>query len=159
MYLVEFYEEGGKVVKSDEVMFNVDCICREDFVVDYNSDETVAEIMIKGIKDSGVSIAEFSRKSGISESSIVRYKQSKTEPSLESVVAYCISQQLNVFEALYLTSKAGYNIFCSEDRKVYLVLFMLSRYNKISVSDANEILIQLGVKPLNNLYNHYENGE
>lgn len=127
-------------------------ICREDFEVNYIADEAVSETLIREIQSSGMSMAEFARRSGISESSIIRYKFNRSEPSLETIVAYCITMRTNIFQSLYLTSKAGYNIFCSDDKKVYLVLFMLSHYFGINVKTANEILISLDMKPLNNMY-------
>ena len=39
-------------------------------------------------------MAEFARRSGISESSIIRHKFDRVNPSLEMIVAYCI---INLF--------------------------------------------------------------
>lgn len=128
---------------------NINNICKEDYAVDYIENETVGEAYIRMIEASGMTMAEFSRKSGLSELSIVRYREKKTEPTLESIVIHCITLQTNLFESLYLISKAGYNLFCSDDKKVYLLLIVMSRYCGIDVKKANEILKSLGMKPLN----------
>lgn len=132
------------------------CICinnimlsSSDFEVEQITDESISAVLIRKIEESGMSMAEFSRRSGVSESSIIRHKYKRSEPSLEVIVAYCITMRTNVFQSLYLTYKAGYNIFSSEEKKVYLLLFMLSRYFGINVKKANEILKSLGMKPLN----------
>ena len=75
------------------------------------------------------------------------------------IVAYCITMKINVFESLYLISKAGYNVFCSDDKRVYLLLIILSRYYGINVKTANDILIDLDMKPLNNLHTISDGGE
>lgn len=127
-------------------------ICREDFTVSVTANESVSDSIISGIEKCGMTLKEFAKKSGVSESSIIRYKMKKTEPNLEVIVAYCITVHTNIFDALYLISKAGYNIFCSDDKKVYLILLILSRYFKINVKIANDLLIELGMKPLNKLH-------
>ena len=124
-------------------------ICREDFTVNYIADEAINEVLIRKIEESGMSMAEFARRSGISESSIIRHKFDRVNPSLEMIVAYCITMRTNVFQSLYFISKAGYNIFCSDDKKVYLTLFMLSYYFGINVKTANQILKSLNMRPLN----------
>lgn len=124
-------------------------ICREDFTVNYISDEAINEVLIRKIEESGMSMAEFARRSGISESSIIRHKFDRVNPSLEMIVAYCITMRTNVFQSLYFISKAGYNIFFSDDKKVYLTLFMLSYYFGINVKTANQILKSLNMRPLN----------
>ena len=43
-------------------------ICREDFTVNYIADEAINEVLIRKIEESGMSMAEFARRSGISES-------------------------------------------------------------------------------------------
>lgn len=148
-------------MKIDDKLIHINSleICKEDFVVNYIADEAINETLICEIKSSGISMAEFARRSGISESSIIRHKFKRSEPSLETIVAYCITMRTNIFQSLYLTSKAGYNIFCSDDKKVYLVLFMLSHYFGINVKTANEILISLDMKPLNNMYISQDMGE
>lgn len=124
-------------------------ICKEDYAVDYKENETINEAYIRMIEASGMTMAEFSRKSGLSEMSIVRYREKVTEPTLESIVVHCITLQTNLFESLYLISKAGYNLFSSDERKVYMLLIIMSRYCEIDVKKANEILKSLGMKPLN----------
>lgn len=124
-------------------------ICREDFTVNYIADEAINEVLIRKIEESGMSMAEFARRSGISESSIIRHKFDRVNPSLEMIVAYCITMRTNVFQSLYFISKAGYNIFFSDDKKIYLTLFMLSYYFGINVKTANQILKSLNMRPLN----------
>lgn len=124
-------------------------ISNEDLAVDYQADETINTAFIRKIESSGMSMAEFSRKSGLSKKTIVRYRHNLSEPSLETIVILCIVLRTNVFESLYLISKGGYNIFCSDNKKVYLLLVFLSRYCGIGVNEANQILKSLDMKPLN----------
>ena len=125
-------------------------ISKEDYEVNCIKDETINEAFIRMIEASGMSMAEFSRRSGLSELSIVRYRKHITEPSLESLVVHCITLKTNIFESLYLISKAGYSLLCSDDKKIYLLLIFMSRYCGVDVEKANEILKGMGMKPLTN---------
>lgn len=124
-------------------------ICLNDFMIEQFTDDNVSNVLIRKIEESGMSMAEFARRSGISESSIIRHKFDRVNPSLEMIVAYCITMRTNVFQSLYFISKAGYNIFFSDDKKIYLTLFMLSYYFGINVKTANQILKSLNMRPLN----------
>lgn len=124
------------------------CIRSEDMKVDSMSDDDINSALIRCIKSKGMSMAYFCKISGIAESTMVRYNKKVAEPTLEIIVLSCIVLRINVFQALYLISIAGYNIFYSEDKKIYLLLIMLSWYCGISVDDANDILIGLGMNPL-----------
>ncbi|MBQ7794918.1 MAG: hypothetical protein IJ366_10435 [Clostridia bacterium] len=124
------------------------CIRSEDMKVDCISDDDINSALIRCIKSKGMSMAYFSKISGIAESTMVRYNKKLAEPTLEIIVLSCIALRTNVFQALYLISIAGYNIFYSEDKKIYLLLIMLSWYFGISVDEANDILIGLNMKPL-----------
>jgi len=124
------------------------CIRSEDMKVDCISDDDINSALIRCIKSKGMSMAYFSKISGIAESTMVRYNKKLAEPTLEIIVLSCIALRTNVFQALYLISIAGYNIFYSEDKKIYLLLIMLSWYFGISVDEANDILIGLDMKPL-----------
>lgn len=124
------------------------CISSEDMKVDSVSDEDINSALIRCIKSKGMSMANFCKISGIAESTMVRYNKKSAKPTLEIIVLSCIALRVNVFQALYLISIAGYNIFYSEDKKVYLLLIILSWYFGISVDEANDILIGLDMKPL-----------
>lgn len=123
-------------------------ISDKDFTVDCIEDETINMSFVRKIESSGMSMAEFSRRSGISEKSLVRIRRNLSEPSFETIVILCIVLRLNVYESLYLISKGGYNLFGSYDRKVYLLIIFLSRYFGIDVNEANIILKSLDAKPL-----------
>ncbi len=151
---------GSEELKFDDIRKKADLfkISKDDYEVNFNTDETVDEIIIRGIDESRMSLAEFVRRSGVSDTSITRYRQKESKPCLEVIVAYCITMRVNVFESLYLISKAGYNVFYSDDKKIYFLLIILSRYYGINVKTANEILLSLDMKPLNNLHTVTEKG-
>lgn len=132
------------------------CICTDDMKVDSTPNDNINEALMRCIESSGMSMAQFCKITGISQSSIVRYRQKTAEPSLETIVTSCIALRTNVFQALYLISIAGYNLFYSEEKKVYLLLIMLSWYIGISIETANEILINLNMNPLNKKNNTQE---
>ena len=92
---------------------------------------------------------QYAKKSGITPSSIVRYRKKIAVPSLETIVITCIVTRTNIFQALYLISLAGYNVFYSDENKVYFLLIILSRYLGISINTANDILNVFDIKPLN----------
>ena len=69
-------------------------ICLNDFMIEQFTDDNVSNVLIRKIEESGMSMAEFARRSGISESSIIRHKFDRVNPSLEMIVAYCI---INLF--------------------------------------------------------------
>lgn len=124
------------------------CICSEDIKVDKILDEDINSALIRCIETNEMSMYQFCKSSGISQTALSRYKNNLSEPTLEIIVAACIALRTNVFQALYLISIAGYNIFYSEDKKIYLLLIMLSWYFGIDVDDANDILIGLDMNPL-----------
>ncbi len=159
--ILTLYTIGSDELKYNNIKNNnlLQKICREDFEISYNTNESVEEIIIRGIEESRMSAYEFEKRSGVSGTSITRYRNKVSNPCLEVIVAYCITMKINVFESLYLISKAGYNVFCSDDKRVYLLLIILSRYYGINVKTANDILIDLDMKPLNNLHTISDGGE
>lgn len=128
----------------------------DDIKVDRSLDDNINEALIRCIESSGMSMAQFCKITGIAQTSIVRYRQKTAVPTLETIVTTCIALRTNVFQALYLISIAGYNIFYSEEKKVYLLLIILSWYIGISIETANEILINLDMNPLNKKNNTQE---
>ena len=142
----ERYEKGGYNVEKYEIIRN--SIRIDDMKVDSKPNEDINEALIRCVETSGMSMAQFSRITGITQASIVRYRQKTAVPTLETIVISCIALRTNIFQALYLISIAGYNIIYSEDKKIYLVLLMLSWYFGLSVDEANDILIGLDMKPL-----------
>lgn len=131
-------------------------ICIDDIKVDRSLDDNINEALIRCIESSGMSMAQFCKITGIAQTSIVRYRQKAAVPTLETIVTACIALRTNVFQALYLISIAGYNLFYSKEKKVYLLLIMLSWYIGISIETANEILIDLDMPPLNKKNNTQE---
>jgi len=123
-------------------------IAVEDFQVDSKPNDDINGALIRCIKSSGMTVTEFCRVTGIAQTTMARYRQKKCEPSLETIVTACIVLRTNIFQALYLISVAGYNIFYSEEKKVYLLLLMLSWYSGIGIDEANDILVSLNMKPL-----------
>ena len=126
------------------------CIRSEDMKVDSILDDDINSALIRCIEANGISRYRFCKTAGISQTALSRYKKNLSKPTLEIIVAACIALRTNVFQSLYLISIAGYNIFYSEDKKIYLLLIMLSWYFGISVDEANEILIGMDMKPLVN---------
>ncbi len=134
-------------------------ICIDDIKVDRLLDDNINEALIRCIESSGMSMAQFCKVTGIAQTSIVRYRQKTAVPTLETIVTVCIALRTNVFQALYLISIAGYNIFYSEEKKVYLLLIMLSWCFGISIDEANDILISLNMKPLKKQISNDDGGQ
>ncbi len=123
-------------------------ICIEDMEVDSKPNDNINDALLRCIDSSGMSIAQFSKKTGITQASISRYRKKTAVPTLETIVTTCIALRINIFQSLYLISIAGYNVLCSDDKKVYLLLIILSRYSELDLGEANDILIGLNSKPL-----------
>ena len=124
-------------------------ICTADMNVDSTPDDDINKALIRCIESSGMSMAEFSRLTGISQVSIVRYRQKTAVPTLETIVTACIALHTNIFQALYLITIAGYNIMYPRDKRIYFLLIMSSWNMGLSIDEANDILIGMNMKPLN----------
>lgn len=97
----------------------------DDFKVSNNTDDDINDALMRCIEESGLTMAQFARKSGITQSSIARYKKKIAVPSLETIVITCIVTRTNIYQALYLISLAGYNVFYSDENKMYFLLIIL----------------------------------
>ena len=121
---------------------------KDDIRVNFEQDSTFADDLFSAIDSSGLSLVELSKKTGISESSIVRHRTGQSKPSLEMMVAYCIALRVNIFQAMQLIYKAGYNLFCSDEQKTYFLLIFQSHYFGLTVSQANEFLKKKNIQTL-----------
>ena len=123
-------------------------ISRDDVTVNYKENETLGEALFPAKESSGISLAELSRQTGISESSITRHITNQSLPNLEMLIAYCIVLRANMFQTLYYAYKAGYNLFYSDEKKTYLLIIMISHHFGLTIQQANDILKSLGMKPI-----------
>lgn len=119
-----------------------------DLRVSCKPDDDINDALIRFIRENGMTMADFSMKSGITESSLSLYKNKKAVPSLEIIVIACIVTKANIFQSLYLISLGGYNVFCSDYNKVYFLLIIMSRFLGLNIKTANIILENMDMKPL-----------
>ncbi len=64
-------------------------ITDDDLTVDYIVGESINSAFMRKIESMGMSMAEFSRRSGVAEKTLRRYKIGSAEPSLETLVTHC----------------------------------------------------------------------
>ena len=119
-----------------------------DLRVSCKPDDNINDALMRFIKENGMTIAEFSKKSGITEPSLSLYKNKKAIRTLETIVIACIVTKANIFQSLYLITLGGYNVVGADYCKVYFLLIIMSRFSGLDIRTANSILENMDMKPL-----------
>lgn len=110
---------------------------------------TLGQMISKLMDDRKISIREMVSLSGLSESTIKRYRKGSTKVTLEGIISICISLHLNIRQSLLLICKSGIYLNNSPECSAYINIICLNSSLNLSLVQCNDLLVKGGFEPLN----------
>ena len=99
----------------------------------------------------GMTVEALAGETGLSEKTIQRMRTSEeNQPTLESIVAFSVGLSLSTYQSGRLLHLAGYSLTPKPIHQAYSLC--LDMASSSTVEECNYFLIQLGYKPLTELY-------
>ena len=98
-----------------------------------------------------MNITEIAEKTGITLSTLSKYKKGSISMPLNAVVAFCIGMRFQLSRSLYLINSGKYNLTNSIEHRLYLYFLGVASVKalNVTVDVCSEILESRGFKKLN----------
>lgn len=100
------------------------------------------------IENVGITTVELSRRSGISERTIRRYRNGNQGKEFKTIIALCIGLGLCLKRSLQLINLAGFSLIPTYEHDLYFAFLCNAYCSSLTIEDCNIILVSNGYKPL-----------
>lgn len=110
---------------------------------------TPGQLICRLMDERRITIQKMVALSGLSESTIKRYRKDGTKVSFEGIILICISLQLNIRQSMLLISKSGFILNNSPECSAYINIICLCSSLNLSLEQCNGLLANGGFEPLN----------
>lgn len=114
----------------------------------YDDNMSFGQLLSMIMDDKKISIHEMVSISGLSESTIKRCRNDRTQISFETIIIICITLRLNIRQSLLLISKSGYYLNSSPKCCAYINIICLCSSLELTIEQCDVILQKSGFGPL-----------
>lgn len=114
----------------------------------YDDNKTFGQLFTLLMDDKKISVHDMVSISGLSESTIKRCRNDRTQISFETIIVICITLKLNIRQSLLLISKSGYFLNSSPECCAYINIICLCSSLELSIEQCDDILQKSGFGPL-----------